>query len=69
MIYLNHRQEFLQQTIFAACKRQCSTKGRTTFVKTNGAEDKLKGSPFDISRKAEICLMVIENVNIMITIF
>ena len=37
ILYLNHRQG---NTIFTVCKRQCFTKGRTTFVKTNGAEDK-----------------------------
>ena len=32
-----------KQAIFTACKHHCFTKGRTTFVKTNGAEDKPKG--------------------------
>ena len=33
----------IKRAIFMACKRQCFTQGRTTFVKTNGAEDKPKG--------------------------
>ena len=32
-----------KQAIFTACKRQCFTKGCTSFVKANGAEDKTKG--------------------------
>ena len=32
-----------KQAIFTAYERLCFTKGRTTFVKTNGAEDKPKG--------------------------
>ena len=34
-----------KQAIFTACKRQCFTKGHTTFVKTNGAKDKPKVRP------------------------
>ena len=37
LLYLNYCQE---NTIFTACKCQCFSKGRTTFVKTNGVEDK-----------------------------
>ena len=66
-----------KQAIFTVWKSQCFNKGRTTFVKTNVAEDKLKCrtvntkyfvAPLIFQEKPKICLMGIENVNMMITI-
>ena len=38
-VYPKPKSSSRKQAIFTAYKRQCFTKGRTTFVKTNGAED------------------------------
>ena len=45
-----------KQATFTACKRQFFTKGRTTFVKTNGAEDKQKGKT--VNKKYLVALLI-----------